>query len=124
VQHRRLGGRVDLGSDEPQRLGDAAPMRHPQEVRSVEPALGGPRVPNELNALSRVDEYAIQIEQDGATLHRWNGMNLLGGTLSPPASHRPSHPPLTGPKRVCTPPTRRGIRPRSPPPSLSPARRR
>src|SRR5438034_803791 len=79
---------VDLGSDEAQRLGDAAPVRHPQEVRRIEPALGGPRGPNELDALARIDEYAIQIEQDSATRHGRNGMNLLGG--------RPLYGPFTG----------------------------
>ena len=62
-------------------------MRHPQEFRGNEPALARPRVPDELDALARVDEYAIQIEQDGATLHGWNGMNLLA--FNEPAFRRP-----------------------------------
>src|SRR5438552_1276492 len=132
VQHRRLGGGIELGSDEAQRLGDAAPMRHPQEVRGIEPALVGPRVPDEVDTLSRIDEYAIQIEQDGATRHGRNGMNLLGSNepafrrpfagLSR-ASYGPFYGPFTGLKRACTPPTPRATHPRSRRQSPAPARR-
>src|SRR2546426_8699987 len=65
-RHTRLQG--DRSSDVCSSDLDAPPVRHPQEVRGIEPALGGPRVPDELDTLSRIDEYAIQIEQDSATL--------------------------------------------------------
>jgi len=43
-------------------------------------------MPDELDALARVDKYAIQIEQDGATLQGRDGLNLLDST---PVSNRP-----------------------------------
>ena len=55
--------------DEPQGLGCATSVRHPQEVCGVEPTLGRPHVPDELDALPLINEYAIQIEQNGS---EWN----------------------------------------------------
>src|SRR5213080_294528 len=89
--------------DEPQGLGWATSVRHPQEVCGVEPTLGRPHVPDELDALPLINEYAIQIEQNGATLHGRNGMNLLRGTR---VSNRPSHGLHTGLHTgLYTPPT-------------------
>src|SRR5204863_8366583 len=61
----------------------------------------------------------------------WNESPRLQRTGLSPAFHGPFpglsrafHGPFTGLKRVCTPPKQRGIRPRSPPRSPAPARRR
>ena len=75
-QSAHFGGDIGVGAKGTYRVGRAAAMHDGQRGARVQALLGGPARPNELDARPRIDEHAVEIEQDSLTVeHEGHGFS-------------------------------------------------